>query len=384
MLYNEKKVKNLKKGRNTLIYRQYGKTNKNISVLGLGGMRFGNDEDYAVEVIRKANDLGINYFDTAPFYCSDRSEDIFGKAFKNMTGEFYVSTKSGIFNEPTADDVRRRIEKSLKRLGVNKIDFYHMWCIMDLRQYEKVMEQGGPYEGAVKAKEEGLIDHLVFSTHCSGNDIRKIVEDNSFEGVLLGYNVVNHPYRQEGIKAALENNIGVSVMNPLGGGLIPNSPEYFNFLKETEDETVCQSALRFILAEPGVTTALIGASSIKELEENIGVLNYPLVVSEAKRKEIKSNINESMDKLCTTCGYCLKCPKKIKINRYLEAYNMSILKDHKEMEKYLEFLKTQGALKDEEVFAKDCIECGKCEELCTQKIPIIKRLREISCLNPAH
>lgn len=364
-----------------MIYRKYGQTNKEISAMGLGGMRFNKDEDYAVEIIRKANELGINYFDTAPFYINDKSEDIFGKALKNMPRDFYISTKSGIFNEPTSEDVRRRIEKSLKRLGVHKIDFYHMWCVMDLNQYEKIMAPGGPYEGALKAKEEGLIDHLVFSTHCSGGDIRKIIEDKVFEGVLLGYNVVNHPYRQEGIKAAKENNIGVSVMNPLGGGLIPNSPDYFSFLKEREDETVSQSALRFILAQEGVTTALIGAASIEELEESIGVLNYPLEVSNKNQKEIRNNITESMDKLCTTCGYCLKCPKKIKINRYLEAYNMNILKDQSEMNNYLKILKSQGALKDEKVLAKDCIECGKCEDLCTQKIPIIERLREISGIN---
>lgn len=368
----------------SVIYRQYGQTNKKVSVLGLGGMRFGKDEDYAVEIIRKANELGINYFDTAPFYCSDRSEDIFGKAFKNMPKEFYVSTKSGIFNEPTADDVRKRIEKSLKRMGVEKINFYHMWCIMDLDQYKKIMAPNGPYEGALKAKEEGLIEHLSFSTHCSGEDIRKIIEDNVFEGVLLGYNVVNHPYRQEGVKAALAHNIGVATMNPLGGGLIPNSADYFKFLVEREDETVSQAALRFNLAQPGITTALIGVSTLGELEENIGVLNFPLEISDAKRREIKSNINESMDKLCTTCGYCLKCPKKIKINRYLEAYNMSILKDKDEMNRYLEFLKTQGALKGDKVLASDCIACGKCEELCTQKIPIIERLKEISHMNSAH
>lgn len=367
-----------------MIYRQYGKTNKMISVLGLGGMRFGNNEDYAVELIRKSNELGINYFDTAPFYCNDRSEEIYGKAFKQMPKDFYVSTKSGIFNESNADEVRSRIEKSLNRLGVNKINFYHMWCIMDLGQYDEVMAPNGPYEGALRAKEEGLIDHLVFSTHCSGEDIRKIVEDDVYEGVLLGYNVVNHPYRQEGIRSAKERGIGVAVMNPLGGGLIPNSPEYFKFLKEKAEETVNQSALRFILAQEGVTTALIGASTIEELEENVGVLKYPLEVSAEKRQEIRGNISKSMDKLCTTCGYCLKCPKNIKINRYLEAYNMAILKDREEMNNYLQFLKTQGALKGEEALAIDCIECGKCEQLCTQKIPIIKRLKEISQLSPTH
>ncbi|MDR5658583.1 aldo/keto reductase [Serpentinicella sp. ANB-PHB4] len=364
-----------------MIYRQYGQTGKNVSVIGLGGMRFGEDEDYAVEIIKKAHELGINYFDTAPYYCGDRSEYIYGKAFEQIKDNFYTATKSGIFNEPTADDVRRRIDKSLKRLGIDKIDFYHMWCIMDLAQYDNVMAPNGPYEGALKAKNEGLIDHLVFSTHCKGEDIRKIIEDKVFEGVLLGYNVINHPFRQEGINAAIEQDMAVVTMNPLGGGLIPNSHEYFDFLKERDDETVSQAALRFNIAQPGVTVTLAGISTLEELYENVKTLDYPVTVSDEKKIEIQSKITKKMDTLCTTCGYCLKCPKKIKINRYLEAYNMTLLKDADEMKKHLTFLKTEGALKSESVGAKDCISCGKCEILCTQKIPIVKRLQEISEMN---
>ena len=94
-----------------------------------------------------------------------------GAAFKAMKNPFYVSTKSNISSEKTADEVRARIDKSLKRLGVDKINFYHMWCILSLDQYRKVIAPGGPYWGALKAKEEGLIDHICFSTHCSGEEI---------------------------------------------------------------------------------------------------------------------------------------------------------------------------------------------------------------------
>lgn len=360
-----------------MIYREYGATGKKVSVIGFGGMRFGKDEDYAVEVVHRANELGINYFDTAPFYCEDRSEFIFGKAFKKMPKEYYVSTKSMVSKEPDADAVRRRIEKSLNRLGVNKINFFHMWCIMDLEQYKKVMAPGGPYEGALKAKEEGLIDHLVFSTHCKGEDIRTIIEDKAFEGVLLGYNVMNHPFRQEGVKAALEHNIGVVTMNPLGGGLIPQHQEYFDFIRQYQDETVNQAALRFNAAQDGITVALAGMGTIEEVEENINTLKYPLAFTEEKRKEIKEKIVKDMDSLCTTCEYCTRCPKKIKIPHYLEAYNLMLLKDVEEMQKHIAWLKQEGRIKEEHATPADCIECGKCEELCTQKLPIIKRLKEI-------
>ncbi|SNS83518.1 hypothetical protein SAMN05446037_102330 [Anaerovirgula multivorans] len=361
-----------------MIYRDYGATGKKVSVIGFGGMRFGKDEDYAVDVVRRANELGINYFDTAPFYCDDRSEPIFGKAFKKMPGEYYVSTKSMVSKESDADAVRRRIENSLNRLGVDKINFFHMWCIMDLKQYRKVMAPGGPYEGALKAKEEGLIDHLVFSTHCKGEDIRTIIEDKVFEGVLLGYNVMNHPFRQEGIKAALEHNIGVVTMNPLGGGLIPQHQGYFDFIKQYEDETVNQAALRFNAAQKGITVALAGMGTIEEVEENINTLKYPLAFTEEKRQEIKEKMGNDMDSLCTTCQYCTRCPKKINIHHYLEAYNLMLLKDAEEMKNHIAWLKQEGRIKEKHATPADCIECGKCEELCTQKLPIIKRLKEIA------
>ncbi len=358
-------------------YREYGKTGKKLSVIGFGGMRFGKDEDYAQEVMHRANELGVNYFDTAPFYCDDRSEIIFGKAFRNMPKDFYVSTKSSLSAEPTADAVRARIEKSLKRLGREKIDFYHMWCIKDLEQYRGVMAPGGPYEGALKAKEEGLIEHLVFSTHCKGEDIRTIVEEDHFEGVLLGYNVSNYPFRQEGVDAAREKNIGVVTMNPLGGGLIPQHKEFFDFIRENDKETVNQAALRFILAQEGITLAIPGMGTIEEVEENVAVGDFDLSVSPGKLKEIETNITDSMNTLCTTCGYCLKCPKDIKIHQYLESYNLKLLKDEEEMKKRLQMLKDSGRLKEDDAKPGDCIACGICEDLCTQKLPIIQRLKEL-------
>ncbi|ABR47128.1 aldo/keto reductase [Alkaliphilus metalliredigens QYMF] len=361
-----------------MIYREYGQTGKKLSVVGFGGMRFGPDEDYGAQVVQRANSLGINYFDTAPFYCNDRSEDIFGKAFKNMPGQYYVSTKSNVGKESTADQVRWRIENSLKRMGIDKINFFHMWCIMDLNQYDRVMAKGGPYEGALKAKEEGLIDHLVFSTHCKGSDIRKIIEDDVFEGVLLGYNVVNHAFRQEGVQAALENKLGIVTMNPLGGGLIPQHQDYFSLLKEREDETVSQAALRFNAAQEGITVVLAGMGTIEEVEENVKIVDHPLTVSKEKVQEIRSKITESMDMLCTACGYCNKCPQKINIPTYMEAYNLSILKDDQETKHRLNWLREQEKIKEDDAKTDACVACGICEELCTQKLPIIERLKEMS------
>ncbi len=362
-------------------YKTFGNTGKKLSAIGFGGMRF-KKEDYAhsfvkaAEVVRHASQLGINYFDTAPFYCDDKSEEIMGEAFKAMPNPFYVSTKSTINVEPTADDLRKRVELSLKRLGLEKIDFLQMWCILDLDQYKKVIAKGGPYEGALKLKEEGLIDHICFSTHATGEEIEVMVKDGRFEGVTLGYNAINFAYRQKGIKAAYEQGLGVVTMNPLGGGIIPQNPDHFSFIKQNQEETLAQAALKFNASHKEITVVLSGMSSIQEVEENILAGNSIEALNEERTKGIASHLSEGLDTLCTGCGYCLGCPVGINIPKFMDAYNLYILTKKDEVVK--DRLGMHWGLSTEE--ATKCIACGKCLEKCTQHLPIIKRLQYIGSL----
>jgi predicted aldo/keto reductase-like oxidoreductase len=364
-----------------MIYKEYGKTGKKVSAIGFGGMRF-RKEDYeksleeAAKVAIKANELGINYFDTAPFYCDDKSEDIMGVAFKHMPNPFYVSTKSNISSEKTADEVRRRIDKSLKRLGVEKINFFHMWCILNMEQYRNIMAPGGPYEGALKAKEEGLIEHITFSTHCSGEEIETIVNEGYFEGVTLGYNATNFAFRQKGIKAAYEKGLGVVTMNPLGGGIIPQNPDFYSFLKENEGDSLVQAALKFNASHKEITVTLAGMGSIGEVEENVKAGEGFGEMTEAKLENLSKRLNSSLDKLCTGCQYCVGCPKDIDIPKFMDAYNMYILK--KESKEIGSRLRNHWSLNAED--AAKCIACGKCERKCTQHLPIIERLKYTSSL----
>ena len=135
-----------------MICNEYGSTGAKVSVVGFGGMRFdtskSNEENAGL--LLYAKDKGINYFDTAPGYCQDKSEDIFGSAFEQMADardEFYVSTKGMPTELDTADKAIEAVEKSLKRLKVERIDFYHVWCIRDLEHYKLAMKKGGQYEG---------------------------------------------------------------------------------------------------------------------------------------------------------------------------------------------------------------------------------------------
>jgi predicted aldo/keto reductase-like oxidoreductase len=364
-----------------MLYRPYGKTGKSVSVIGFGGMRF-RKEDYAdgdysraVEIVHRAHNLGVNYFDTAPDYCNSTSEKIYGEAFRSMKrNTFHVSTKCGLWNATTSDGARRMIDQSLQRMGLDKIEFYNMWSIKTLDDYREFMKKGGVYEGALQAKAEGLIEHICFTTHLGGDDIAKIAYDGVFEGVTLGYNAINFAYRQKGIDACHDANLGIVTMNPLGGGIIPAHPDYFSFLKKGDD-SLAVSALKFILAQDKATLAIPGFSSIAEVEENVLAAEGLEPTSADYLDEMASHLTTELNSLCTTCAYCDSCPEEIPIPKLLDSYNMYILSggDDKEI---LNRAKNHWSIPTE--LAAKCTACGQCETLCTQKLPIIERLAHIA------
>jgi predicted aldo/keto reductase-like oxidoreductase len=364
-----------------VLYRTFGKTGKQVSIIVMGGMRF-REQDYAhgdyahaVEVVKAAHNQGVNYFDTAPDYCNQHSESIFGEAFRDMDrSSFFISTKCGLWNASTADGARRMIEQSLTRLGLETIDFYNLWSIKTLEEYREFMKKGGVYEGVVKAKQEGLISHIGFTTHLSGEEIASIAFDGVCEMVTLGYNAINFAYRQKGMEACHEAGLGIATMNPLGGGIIPAHPDYFSFLKK-EDRSLAVSALQFILAQNKATLALVGFSTIEEVQENTQAAEQLEPTTPDYLEQMAHYLTTELNTLCTTCGYCDSCPVEIPIPQLMDSYNMYILSNG-DASKVLNRMENHWGVTAEQAAA--CVACGQCESLCTQKLPIIERLAHIA------
>lgn len=360
-----------------MIYKEYGKSGKKVSAIGFGGMRFpkkdnGYDMEYCAEMVREANRLGINYFDTAPFYNDNKSEEIFGRAFKDMPGEFYVSTKCASWD---ASELRHSLERSLKRMNVDKIDFFHIWCVLDMDDYAKRMKPGGPYDELVKARSEGLVDHICISTHCTGDEIALIADEGMFEGITLGYNVINYKFRQPGIKAAHRNNIAVVTMNPLGGGLIPDNKDYFSYITDEETADPVRAAIRFNASHPEITVVLTGMDSIGHVRYNAEHFDISPAFVEKTREKADALTGDDLNKLCTGCRYCEHCPRGIPVSKFMLAYNKRILKDDEDVKSTI---RNHWRIPPELV--DKCIECGICESKCTQHLPIIERLKHISSL----
>jgi len=364
-----------------MFYNEYGKTGKRVSCVGFGGMRFDTSKpkEENAELVRYAYEKGITYFDTAPNYCQDQSEDIFGLAFKEMRGEFFVSTKGMPTELDTAQKAKDQVKKSLDRLGVDKIHFYHIWCLRKMEHYELAMRPGGQYEGLLEMKREGLVDHIVCSSHQPGHEIKKIVEDGKVEGVLLGFNILNFLYRWDGVVAAARSGCGVVAMNPLSGGTIPSHERELAFLG-SESETPTEAALRFVISCPEITVALVGFSSREQIDMACRVAERAGPFSREDLDRIGRHISENMNTACTGCGYCDNCPQGIPVPAYMLFYNEKHVfgRSDEEMIKELDIQHKWGMIAHAEARASECVECGQCEEACTQHLPIIERLREIA------
>jgi len=364
-----------------MYFKEYGNTGIKVSAIGFGAMRF-DEEDVREGRLEKCADLmlyaldkGINYWDTAPFYCEDKSEEIVGMAVKQARREeIYLATKTNfgtVGEKHDRDSFRKRLETSLERLQTDYIDFYHLWCLLNLESYEQHMEE--LYGFFEEARSEGLIRHIVFSSHMEGSAIEKVIESGKFKGMLIGYNPLNHRFRQSGIKSAYENGMGVVAMNPVGGGLIPDNPEIFSYLTEGTDLNVGQAALRFVASHKEITIALNGFTTKEHIDEAVKAIEN---LEEKPAAEVIARVSEgvSLNNLCTGCGYCKVCPVDILIPKYMEAYNMKLLTGREQ--ECLDRLKWQWGIDKED--AGKCIACKKCEELCTQHLPIIERLNEIA------
>ncbi|GHV85419.1 aldo/keto reductase [Spirochaetia bacterium] len=371
-----------------MIYRDYGKTGKKVSLLGFGGMRFQHidDHDECVRMMVKAAEGGVTYFDTAPAYFDIKSETVFGKGLAELRRKklpYYTATKTF---KSTEADIRREIDAQLKRLDVPAIDFYHVWCITSLENWA-ARKKDGILNTFRKLKDEGLIKHICVSSHLIQDEIETLLMESSggpgsggleaegiFEGVLFGYSAYNFKTREKAFNAVRAKKLGAVVMNPLGGGIIPEHPELFGFIMRPGESAVA-AGLRFLWDHRDISVTLVGFRSEADVAAALAAVEGYQPRSEAELVLVKEKAGTSFEGLCTGCAYCDDCPQGIPIPRYMDAYNQKMLSS-----------RGDGAMQErlgmhwsiQAADAGKCVECGQCEEACTQHIPIIERLKYIA------
>jgi predicted aldo/keto reductase-like oxidoreductase len=358
-----------------VIYRDYGQTGKKVSLLGFGGMRFGHIDDHekCVEMMIQAAEGGVTYFDTAPGYFDGKSETVFGKGFAELRKRnlpYYAATKTF---KTTEDGIRKEIEAQLKRLDIPAIDFYHIWCITSLENWE-ARKKDGILDTFRKLKEEGLVRHICVSSHLIQNEIETLLMEGVFEGVLFGYSAYNYRTREKAFNAIRAKKLGAVVMNPLGGGIVPEHPELFGFIMR-DGESAVEAGLRFLWDHRDITVTLVGFRNKEDVAEALGAMEGYEPRTGEDLALLKTQATTSFEGICTGCAYCDDCPQDIPIPRFMDAYNQKLLKKNGD-----------NAMKDRLLMhwnlgpgeAGKCVACGQCESACTQHLPIIERLAYIA------
>jgi len=377
-----------------VIYKQFGNTGVKVSALGFGAMRLpmteidgkkAIDDDLAVPLMQQAFDIGINYIDTAPLYNESLSEYSVGKALKGYRDKIYLSTKNPI-EDNDGDHWMERLEKSLKRLDTDYIDFYHFWGI-NLKSFESW--QGlkyGPIEAAQKAKDQGLIRHLSFSYHDAPENFKIITDSGLFESTLVQYNLLDRS-NEENIAYAKSKGLGVVVMGPVGGGRLGAPSEKIQGLlknKQAADGTdgrisTAETALRFVHANKNIDIVLSGMENIKMVKENAVIASRTEHLTEEELQHIKKMMEENKNLAnlyCTGCNYCKPCPAGIDISYLFEIMNRHRIYELTEHAKkaYNDVINGWSWIKSAD--ASKCTSCGSCEEKCPQKLPVIKQLSQ--------
>ena len=359
---------------------------KEISRLGYGGMRFPKngdevDMDAAVQLLRKAYEMGINYFDTAMVYHKGESEKIFGKAFEPYPRNSYlIADKMSIWLCSDEEDMKARFYNQLKTLKTDYIDFYLVHSL-NRNHYKKVKDLHC-VEFLQQMKQEGKIKHLGFSFHDTYQVFTQILNDYTWDFVQIQLNYLDwHNQGAEQLYRELERrNLPVMVMEPVRGGYLAtiDSERAKPFLELEPQRSIASWAIRWVESLPQVAVVLSGMSDLQQLEDNVATMTNFEPMNEQELAAIDRVVEEirKVNEIpCTGCRYCMDCPMGVDIPEIFSIYSQ-----------YKIFGKEKAFVQDyEEVVehgngAEHCVRCMACTTKCPQMIAIPDKLEMIAKL----
>ena len=309
------------------MYVRLGNAGVKVSRICLGCMSFGNDVAWKIEIdkarpiVKRALDLGINFFDTANVYSRGRSEEIVGELLKGYRDDVIVATKvHGKMGDGPNErglsrvHIMKQIEASLKRLKTDHVDLYqiHRWdyetpieetlrTLDDLTRYGKVR-----YIGASSMWAWQLVKALWVSEHLSLE---------RFVSMQNHYNLAYREEEREMIPLCRDQGIALIPFSPLAKGFLTGKyrrgeiskatryendkilrerffkPEDFDFVEAVQavanekEVSPAQVAIAWLLHK-GVTAPIVGPTKVEHVEEAVGAVDVKLNASDMERLEI--------------------------------------------------------------------------------------------------
>ena len=345
-------------------YRRLGRTNLQVSAIGFGGMQIpAVPEAQAIDCLNRALDLGVNYIDTARVYGD--GEDKVGKVMRTRRDECILSSKT-VENE--APGALRSLDESLKALQTDKIDIYCCHGTNLIRRFERIMMRGGAVDALKKARAQGKIDFIGFSSHWNLEMIKAMIRSDEFDMMIVPYNLVDiEGMGAEVIPLAKERDMGVVTMKPLWGGRLTtpvpkDSPS-------VPDDPILRGCLKFNLSNDAVSSVIPGMTTIAEAETCARMGDVTEPITEDEKRVLYEALGQLGKGFCLQCGYCMPCPEGVDIPRIYAARHHYI--DYPESN-YL------GVNNYANIEGKPdlCNECGECEKKCPARLPIIQEIKD--------
>jgi len=325
---------------------RFGKTELMVSKIAFGGIpiqRLTFPE--AEKVVRGAIDLGINFIDTANGYTD--SEEKIGLAIKGIPREnLVIASKSHARDKKT---FLENIDLSLKRLGVDYIDLYQHHGVSTPEDYDKLMSEGGAYEGMMEAIRVGKVRFPAFSSHSVSLAMR-MMRDGKFVCVQLPFNYVDDEAAKEAIPLARELDMGFIAMKPFGGGLLNDAKLSVRYLSQFDS----------IVPDPGI-------EKLSEIEEIVSIVESGEGLSPDDMAAIASMRDELGSRWCHRCEYCQPCPQNISISGVLTVETVI---------KRMPFERASMMGSRNMDAARTCIECRECVGRCPYNLNIPELLKE--------
>lgn len=305
--------------------RQLGTMDIQVPVISLGCWPMGGDywggtdDDESLRTIDRALELGVNCFDTAPAYGRGHSEEVVGRGLAGRREQAILSTKASGPGH-SRDALRRKLEASLQRLQTDYVDIYYI-------HWPSREEPLGP---AMEALEEMRAEGLIRAIGVSNFDVNMLAmasRHGTVDVLQPPYNLIWRFIEEDILPYCREHQIGIMTYSSLAQGLLtgtirlntvyrsgdmrPRSVlwksenlgkclytvERLRPIAKEHGITLAQLALRWLVEQPGVTTALVGARTVDEITENVGALDWELT------PEVKAEIQEISDELYRSFPY---------------------------------------------------------------------------------
>lgn len=376
-------------------YRTFGKLDWKASALGFGCMRLPStdgqpgstniDEPEAIRMLRHAIDNGVNYVDTAYPYHDGKSEFLVAKALREgYRDKVRLATKLPTWLVQSAADFDRYLNEQLAKLETDHIDFYLLHALNQSNWTNIVLKHNLLAE-AERALADGRIRNLGFSFHDNFECFAEIVKATdlfAFCQIQYNYMDTENQAGTRGLKLAAEKGLAVVVMEPLMGGRLADPPPAIRetLAAESARRSPVQIALEWLWDQPEISVVLSGMSTMAQVVDNLRIVDTARVgklgaadhaLIERVREQYKARITIP----CTQCNYCMPCPTGVNIPGNFDLFNYAHTYDDVGSARF----RYRFVLKEGER-AGACADCGTCEELCPQHIPISDWMPKVEAL----